>query len=94
LKTGQPLCIDDFKPLAAVVDGYELKPGCAYLILCNDKHWDGEKAASLLRDIHQMHPDLEIAIVASPDIKDLEVREKPCPTKNSSSSDSSGSASS
>lgn len=68
--------IDDFKPLAKLVAGYELRQDCAYLVVCDGKDFNRGLAEALMQDILQMHPDLNIAIVATLKPKSIEVREK------------------
>jgi hypothetical protein len=76
LCSSDPLNIDDFAPLSPLVRGYEFRPGCAYLILCDSKEFSASAAYALMRDIRQLHPDVQIAIVATPKIKSVEIREK------------------
>ena len=76
MKSGEPINIDDFRPLGKLVNGYELDPAKAYLIVCESKSFSRGLAEALMRDIRQMHPDINIAIVASLKAKDIEVREK------------------
>jgi hypothetical protein len=76
LKPGQPINIDEFKPLAKLVSGYELDPTKVYLIVLEGKSFDRGLADSLMRDIRQMHPDISIAVVATLHPKGIEVREK------------------
>jgi hypothetical protein len=71
-----PVNIDDFKPLAKLVAGYELDPSKAYLIVCDGKDFSAGLAHALMNDIRQMHPDVNIAIVATLKPKSIEVREK------------------
>jgi hypothetical protein len=78
----KPLTIDDFAPLSPLVRGYEFRPGCAYLILCDGKEFSASAAYALMRDIRQMHPDVQIAIVATPKVKSIEVREKELPQQS------------
>jgi hypothetical protein len=80
VKEGEPLNIDDFAPLSPLVRGYEFRPGCAYMILCDGKEFSASAAYALMRDIRQLHPDVQIAIVATPSVKSIEVREKSEPT--------------
>jgi hypothetical protein len=71
-----PINIDDFQKLSPLVKGYELRPDCAYLIICDGKDFSRPHAEALMRDVMQMHPDLSIAIVATTKPKSIEVREK------------------
>ena len=68
--------IDDFKKLSPLVDGYELDPEKIYLIVCDGKAFNFGAAASLFSDIRQMHPNIQIAVVATLKPKLIEVREK------------------
>lgn len=77
MKQGEPLTIDDFAKLSPLVRGYELRPDRAYLIVCDGKDFSQGLAERLMQDIRQMHPDVNIAIVASLKPKSIEVREKP-----------------
>jgi hypothetical protein len=77
-----PLNIDDFAPLSPLVRGYEFRSSCAYLILCNGAEFSASAAYALMRDIRQMHPAIEIAIVATPKVKSIEVREKELPQQS------------
>lgn len=70
------LNIDQFSEIAALVKGYELKPGHAYLILANDKDFDLPRLQRLMYDIRQMHPNVEIAVVATADAKKIKVMER------------------
>jgi hypothetical protein len=74
--------IDDFAPLSSLVRGYEFRPGCAYLILCDGKGFSASAAYALMRDIRQLHPDVQIAIVTTPSLKSIEVREKELPQQS------------
>ena len=76
MKPGDPVNIDDFAPLAKLVKGYELDPAKAYLIVCDGKSFSKGLAEALMRDVRQMHPDINIAIVATLHPKEIEVREK------------------
>ena len=84
MKFGKSLNVDDFAPLAKLVKCYELDPSKSYLILCDGKSFSRGLAEALMCDIRQMHPDIQIAIVATAKPKDIEVREKlpqNCPTE-------------
>lgn len=70
------LNIDDFAKLSPLVKGYELRSDCAYLVVCDGKDFSQSLAEALMNDIRQMHPDLNIAIVATLKPKSIEVREK------------------
>jgi hypothetical protein len=72
-----PVNIDDFKPLAKLIAGYELRPDRVYLIVCDGKDFSFSAAHSLLKDIREMHPDLNIAVVATLKPKSIEITEKP-----------------
>jgi len=72
----KPVNIDDFKPLAKLVAGYELDPSKVYLIVCDGKDFSRGLAERLMQDIRQMHPTVNIAIVATLKPKSIEVREK------------------
>lgn len=76
MKSSDPVNIDDFKPLSKLVAGYELNPTKSYLIVCGGNDFSSGLAERLMQDIRQMHPDLNIAIVASLKPKSIEVREK------------------
>lgn len=76
MKPETPINIDDFKPLSKLVAGYELDPTKVYLIVCDGKDFSRGLAEALMRDITQMHPDLNIAIVGTLKPKSIEVREK------------------
>ena len=76
MKPDEPLTIDAFAPLSALVKGYELKPGHAYLIVLDKEHFNAGLASALMRDIRQMHPDVEIAVVATPKSRAIHVRIK------------------
>lgn len=79
MKQGEPLRIDDFAPLSALVEGYELRPDRAYLILLDRKGFSPGAAHSLMRDVLQLHPHLQIAMIVSPESRAIEVREKELP---------------
>ena len=76
----KPLRIDDFAPLSALVKGYELRPDCAYLILFDKKGFSLGAAHSLMRDVLQLHLNIQIAMVVTPESQSIEVREKNEPT--------------
>lgn len=76
MKPELPVNIDDFSKLSPLVRGYELDPSKVYLIVCDGKDFSSGHAESLMRDIMQMHPNLNIAIVATLKPKSIEVREK------------------
>jgi len=76
LKPSEAINIDDFRPLAKLVSGYELDPAKVYLIVCGKESFSSGAAYSLMSDIRQMHPDIQIAIVATTKPKDVEVRVK------------------
>lgn len=76
MKSSDPVNIDDFSKLSPLVRGFELDPTKSYLIVCDGKDFSSGLAERLMQDIRQMHPDLNIAIVASLKPKSIEVREK------------------
>ena len=76
MKPNEPINIDEFKPLSSLVKGYELDPTKIYLIVCDGKDFKAGHAYSLFKDIRQMHPDINIAVVASLKPKSIEVMEK------------------
>lgn len=77
MKPEVPVNIDDFQKLSPLVRGYELDPAKVYLVVCQAQDFNYGLAYSLMKDIREMHPDLNIAIVASLKPKSIEVREKP-----------------
>jgi hypothetical protein len=70
------ISIDDFTPIAKLTCGYELKPGHAYLILFDGKDFSSGLAAALMKDIREMHPNVEVAMVVTSKTSSIEVREK------------------
>jgi len=76
MKPGDPINIDDFAPLSKLVKGYELDPTKIYLIVLDGKDFRSLAAYNLMNDIRQMHPDINIAIIASIKPNSIEVREK------------------
>ena len=76
MKPGEPLNIDDFAPLSKLVRGFELDPEKTYLLVCDAKDFSFEHAHALMKDVREMHPNINIAIVASTKSKGIEVLEK------------------
>lgn len=76
MKPEIPINIDDFAKISPLVRGYELDPAKVYLIVCDGKDFNSGLAHSLMKDIMQMHPNLNVAVVASLKPKSIEVREK------------------
>ena len=74
---GEPIKIEDFKQLSPLVMGYELRPEHSYLIICDGKSFSREHANSLFKGIMQMHPDVQIAVVATMKPKDVKIMEGP-----------------
>ncbi len=81
MKSEEPINIEEFQKLSPLVKGYELRPDRVYLIICDGKEFSPNAAYALMNDIRQMHPDLNIAIVATLKPKSIEVREKDDPTE-------------
>jgi hypothetical protein len=75
VKEDEPLNIDDFAPLSPLVRGYEFRPGCAYLIICSAEKFNLRAAQSLFKDIMELHSDLQIAVVATPYPKSIEIKQ-------------------
>lgn len=74
--TSESLKVEDFQPLAPLVSVYELKPGMHYLVVAGGKDFDYNLANSLLRDLREHHPELDVFIVATAKPKSLEVRQE------------------
>lgn len=70
----EPVTIDNFKPLAKLVAGYELQPGRHYLIVCGPS-FAHHLAESLFQHLREEHPEISIQIVATTKPKEIEVRE-------------------
>jgi hypothetical protein len=85
-----PLNIDEFTKISPLVRGYELRPDRSYLIVCDGKDFKQGLAERLMQDIRQMHPDVNIAIVATLKPKSIEVREKTDEEKSGSADTVSG----
>jgi len=68
--------VEDYKPLATLVKGYELKPDHSYLFVCDGKKFSYELANALLRNVRDHHPNIGVFIIATPKSKGIEVREK------------------
>lgn len=68
--------IDDFKKLSPLIEGYELDPNKTYLIVCDGRAFDYAAAGSLFAGIREMHPNINIAVVATLKPKLIEIREK------------------
>lgn len=95
LKKDEPVKIDDFSPLSPLVKGYELRPDRAYLIVCDGKKFSMQAAQALMRDAREMHPDLNVSIVATVAPKEITVMESKEATDGSSdgsAADTGGSA--
>lgn len=71
-----PVRVEDFKKLAALVNVYELQPGKHYLIVAEGKHFSYDLAHTLMRNILLLHPELDICIVATLYPKSIEVRKE------------------
>lgn len=71
----EPITIDNFKPLAKLVAGYELQPGKTYLIVVDGRSFSPELAQSLFKSIRDSGVDLDIHVVATMKPKEIEVRE-------------------
>lgn len=76
MKPDEPLNIDEFAKLAPLVKGYELRPGMAYVVICDGKHFNFELANAIMKDVRESHPDLNICIVATLHPKSIEIAEK------------------
>ena len=72
----EPIHMEEFTKLDPLAKGYEFKPGHSYLIVAG-KHFSRELASSLFKDLREMHPDLQIAVVQTLHPKEIEVKEKP-----------------
>jgi hypothetical protein len=72
----QKMKVEDYKPLAALVKGYELKPDHSYLFVCDGKKFSYELANALLKNVRDNHPNIGVFIIATPKSKGIEVREK------------------
>jgi protein-tyrosine-phosphatase len=68
--------IDEFQKISPLVRGYELDPTKVYLIVCDGKDFRAGLAYSLFKDLREMHPDIQIAVIASMKPKSIEVMEK------------------
>lgn len=77
----KPLNIDDFTKVMPLTKGYELDPSKVYLIVVDGKDFQPNAIHSLMRDIQQMHPDLNIAVVATLKPKSIKVRMKDGPAE-------------
>lgn len=76
MKPDESLKMDDFVRISPLVRGYELRTDRAYLIVADGKDFNPGLIQSLMQDIRQMHPDVNIAIVMSLKAKSIEVQEK------------------
>lgn len=71
----EPVTIDNFKPLAKLVAGYELQPGKTYLIVVDGKSFSRDLALSLFQSLRDSGADFDIHVVASLHPKGIEIRE-------------------
>ena len=71
-----PVSLENFVEIAPLTKAYEFKPGHVYLVLCNAKSFRTGAAYSLFKDLREMHPDLDIAVVATSTPEDVKVMEK------------------
>jgi len=71
-----PLNIDEFKPLAKLVAGYELDPSKVYVVICDGKNFNFDLANAIMKDVRESHPNLNVCIVATLHPKSIEIAEK------------------
>jgi hypothetical protein len=67
---------DDFTKVAPLCKGYEMDPQKIYLVVCDGKKVKLAALHSLLTDLNQMHPNFQIAVVATVEPGAIDVMEK------------------
>lgn len=72
----EPPNLDDFRELSSLVKGYELDPNKIYLIVCDGKDFSTGAAHSLFKNLREMHPNINIAVVGTTKPKSVKVMEK------------------
>jgi hypothetical protein len=71
-----PLRVEDFHKVLPLKAAYEFKPGFHYLVVCDGKDFPYGMAHALLKDLSNLHPELEICVVATLKPRSIEVREQ------------------
>lgn len=69
------LTTEDFKPLGALVKGYELEAGKHYLLIVDGRGFDYGLANALLSRLREEHPEICAHIIATIEPKKVDVRE-------------------
>jgi hypothetical protein len=82
METPTSIRVEDFLPLAKLVNAYELQPGNTYLVLVDGKSLSYDAAWALLKNVRECHPDIHVCIVATPKAKSMEVKEHKDATAN------------
>ena len=81
MRTKKPdiVSLDDFREVAPLCKAYEFKPDGVYLVVCHAKSFKSGAAHALFKDLREMHPNINIAVVATMMPEDVKVMEKVTP---------------
>lgn len=66
----------NFKRLSPLTEVYALENDKVYLVLCDAKHFSLPHAHSLLKDLRQMHPEVNVSIVVTTKPKSIKIMEQ------------------